>query len=64
MIKFMEFYIQKLLYYYREYFLLKNIRITFDSNIKYKNLNSLVDFFQDQETVMEVKADLKTLYQN
>ena len=45
--------------YYREYFLLKNIRITFDSNIKYTNLNGLNGFsFNDQETVMEVKADL------
>ena len=44
--------------YYREYFLLKNIRITFDSNIKYTNLNCLKGFyFNDQETVMEVKAD-------
>ena len=45
--------------YYREYFLLNNIRITFDSNIKYTNLNCLSGFFfNDQETVMEVKADL------
>ena len=46
--------------YYREYFLIKNIRITFDSNIKYTNLNCLNSgfCFNDQETVMEVKADL------
>tara|TARA_B100000886_G_scaffold336940_1_gene296681 strand:+ start:463 stop:1056 length:594 start_codon:yes stop_codon:yes gene_type:complete len=44
--------------YYREYYLLKNIRITFDSNIKYTNLNGLNKFsFKDQENVMEVKAD-------
>ena len=44
--------------YYREYFLLKNIRITFDSNIKYTNLNGLNGFIiNDQETVMEIKAD-------
>ena len=46
--------------YYREYYLLKNIRITFDSNIKYTNLNCLSSgfYFNDQESVMEVKADL------
>ena len=46
--------------YYREYYLLKNIRITFDSNIKYTNLNCLNSgfYFNDQESVMEVKADL------
>jgi len=44
--------------YYREYFLLKNIRITFDSNIKYTNLNGLNGFIiNDQENVMEIKAD-------
>ena len=44
--------------YFREYYLLKNIRITFDSNIKYTNLNGLNRFFfKDQENVMEVKAD-------
>jgi len=46
--------------YYREYFLLKNMRITFDSDIKYENLTGLNRFFvKDQENVMEVKADIK-----
>lgn len=45
--------------YQREYFLLNGIRITFDTNIKYKNLMSLhEEIFKDHECVMELKADI------
>jgi len=45
--------------YYREYFLLNNIRITFDSNIKYTNICSPSRiFFRDPENVMEVKCEI------
>tara|TARA_Y100000741_G_scaffold358804_1_gene338521 strand:- start:424 stop:1011 length:588 start_codon:yes stop_codon:yes gene_type:complete len=44
--------------YNREYYQLKNLRITFDTKIKYLNsrLKSLVSF-SDKETVMEVKSE-------
>ena len=44
--------------YSRDYYLLKNVRITFDKNISYtnfrKNINST---YNDPENVMEIKVD-------
>jgi len=47
--------------YSREYFLLKNLRITFDSCIRYTDLNSFSDrSFSDEENVMEIKTSVYT----
>ncbi len=50
--------------YVREYFLVKNIRVTIDKEIKYRliNLNSNFKklFFKDQSYVFEIKADINT----
>ena len=50
--------------YVREYFLVKNIRLTIDKEIKYKliNLNNNFkrSFFEDQSYVLEIKADIDT----
>ena len=43
--------------YYREYFLFQNLRITFDSLIRYKNLLSHIPWEErDSECVMEIKT--------
>ena len=44
--------------YSREYFLLKNLRITFDKNITYKSINMRYRKFYDPEHVMEVKVPI------
>ena len=47
--------------YFREYYLLNNLRFTFDTNIKYKKIefnSQLVN--SDKECVMEVKSNFKT----
>ena len=50
--------------YIREYFLVKDIRVTIDKKIKYKliNLNSNFKktFFEDPSYVFEIKADINT----
>ena len=50
--------------YVREYFLVKNIRVTIDKNIKYRliNLNRKFKktFSEDQSYVFEIKADIDT----
>ena len=50
--------------YVREYFLVKNIRVTIDKEIKYRlinlNHNFKKSFFEDQSYVFEIKADIKT----
>ena len=50
--------------YTREYFLVKDIRITIDKDIKYKlvNLNCHFKktFFEDKSYVFEIKADINT----
>ncbi len=46
--------------YSRDYFFLKKIRLTFDNEIKYKNLQSNQQLVKnDNECVMEVKSDFK-----
>ncbi len=58
--------------YVREYFLVQNIRVTIDKEIKYKiinlNKNFKKSFFEDQSYVFEIKADIDTnlsyLYNN
>ena len=58
--------------YVREYFLVKNIRVTIDKEIKYRlinlNHNFKKSFFEDQSYVFEIKADIDTdlsyLYNN
>ena len=45
--------------YYREYFLFKNLRITFDSLIRYKNLlNHIPWSAKDPECVVEIKTSI------
>ncbi len=45
--------------YYREYFLLENLRITFDSLIRYRNLFSHIPWTErDPECVIEIKTDI------
>ena len=45
--------------YTREYFLLQEIRITFDSGIRYFNYRRAHDIpFRDEECVMEIKAGI------
>lgn len=45
--------------YTREYYYLNKIRITFDSDIKYKGLLGIKKgIYKDYETVMEVKAEI------
>ncbi len=47
--------------YNREYFVLNNLRLTFDSDINYKNLSALNNLnFQDNECVLEIKANYNT----
>ncbi len=50
--------------YVREYFLVKNIRVTIDKEIKYRlidlNNNFKKSFFEDQSCVFEIKADIDT----
>ena len=50
--------------YVREYFLVKNIRVTIDKEIKYKlinlNNNFKKTFFEDQSYVFEIKAEIDT----
>ena len=50
--------------YVREYFLVKNIRVTIDKEIKYRliNLNNSFkkSYFEDQSYVFEIKADIDT----
>ena len=50
--------------YKREYFLVKNIRVTIDKEIKYRlinlNKNFKKSFFEDQSYVFEIKADIDT----
>ncbi len=50
--------------YSREYFLVKNIRVTIDKNIKYRILNCNVRFrnrlVKDRSFVLEIKAALNT----
>ena len=50
--------------YVREYFLVKNIRVTIDKEIKYRlinlNNNFKKTFFEDQSYVFEIKADMGT----
>ena len=50
--------------YVREYFLVKNIRVTIDKEIKYRliNLNSNFKklFFKDKSYVFEIKSDIDT----
>ena len=49
-----------LISYFRDYFILKKIRLTFDSEIKYKNLKSRYQLVKyEKECVMEVKSDFK-----
>lgn len=44
--------------YNREYFVLDNLRLTFDYNISYKDLVSLTQFnVKDKECVLEIKAN-------
>jgi len=47
--------------YLREYYSFKNIRLTFDYDIKYKDLrNNINQSFFDKESVLEIKADILT----
>ena len=50
--------------YVREYFLVKNIRVTIDKEIKYRlinlNKNFKKSFFEDQSYVFEIKAEIDT----
>jgi hypothetical protein len=50
--------------YVREYFLVKNIRVTIDKEIKYRlinlNNNFKKSFFKDPSYVFEIKADIDT----
>ena len=50
--------------YSREYYSVNNIRVTIDKNIKYKlvnsNLNFKNKFFKDQSYVFEIKTDINT----
>ena len=48
-----------LITYSREYFLYENLRITFDTNIKYINLRSQIKrTFNETESVMEIKTSI------
>tara|TARA_B100001057_G_scaffold499733_1_gene611496 strand:- start:428 stop:1027 length:600 start_codon:yes stop_codon:yes gene_type:complete len=50
-----------LISYLREYYTLKNLRLTFDNKIKYKNLTSNYQLIKsEKECVMEVKSDFNT----
>ena len=47
--------------YLREYYSFKKIRLTFDYEIKYKDLrNNINQSFFDKESVLEIKADIFT----
>ena len=47
--------------YEREYYNFKNIRLTFDSNIEYKDLRKKINKkFKDLENVMEIKTSIDT----
>ncbi|MDB3973346.1 VTC domain-containing protein [Alphaproteobacteria bacterium] len=44
--------------YQRDYYILKRMRITFDKNINYHNVNSIVkNRHRDNECVMEIKVE-------
>tara|TARA_Y100000589_G_scaffold239714_1_gene227217 strand:+ start:3175 stop:3765 length:591 start_codon:yes stop_codon:yes gene_type:complete len=48
-----------LIKYSREYFEFKNLRLTFDTEIKYININSLNKiFYSDKENVVEIKTPI------
>ena len=50
-----------LISYIREYYKLNNIRLTFDTRIRYQNFKSLSKFFKNEtESVMEVKTNFNT----
>ena len=45
--------------YFREYFFLKGLRITFDRNIEYENLRMIASLkMKDHECVMEIKTSI------
>ena len=45
--------------YEREYFSFNNLRLTFDTNISYKNMASLIQpVFIDNDNVMEIKTSI------
>ena len=47
--------------YFRKYYFLDNLRITFDRNISYQNLRSDLGVNMiDPECVMEIKTDIST----
>ena len=43
--------------YQRSYYTLKNVRITFDENIKYQDYKHNNNFFREKNNVFEIKAD-------
>ena len=46
---------------WKEYFIYKDIRLTFDKNINYQKLDSLINLKTfDPENVMEIKAKINT----
>lgn len=50
-----------LISYIREYYKLNNIRLTFDTSIRYQSFKSLSRFFKNEtESVMEVKTNFNT----
>ena len=50
-----------LIKYLREYFIYKDLRLTFDSDIQYKKINSPVERkLIDNQCVMEIKTSLET----
>ena len=50
-----------LISYFREYYKLNNLRLTFDTKINYKNLQQNKYFTKyDSECVMEIKTNFKT----
>ena len=52
---------QILITYIREYFIFNELRLTFDSNIQYKDISSLSGLnIKDKECVMEIKVNFKT----
>mgnify|MGYP000221008953 FL=1 len=52
---------QILITYIREYFIFNELRVTFDSNIQYKDISSLSGLnIKDKESVMEIKVNFKT----
>ncbi len=52
---------QTMITYSREYFILDNLRLTFDFDICYKNLSALSNLnIKDNECVLEIKANFET----